>query len=91
MGTASATGDAFFRLLARHAAQALGARHAFAAESLGDRAARAAINDDTILRATATFLRTIVTRNTPFDRFLASDDGALSTNQRRGANLFFTR
>ena len=48
------------------------------------------VNDDTILRATATFLRTIVTRDTPFDRFLAGDDGALTTSQRRGARLFFT-
>ena len=35
-GTASATGDAFFRLLAQHAAQALGARYAFVAESLSE-------------------------------------------------------
>jgi len=35
-GTASATGDAFFRSLAQHAAQALGARFAFAAESLSE-------------------------------------------------------
>lgn len=48
------------------------------------------INDETILRATATFLRTLVTRNTPFDRFLAGDDRALSLSQRRGARLFFT-
>jgi hypothetical protein len=48
------------------------------------------VNDDTILRATATFLRTMVTRDTPFDRFLAGDDGALSASQRRGARLFFT-
>jgi hypothetical protein len=48
------------------------------------------VNDDTILRATATFLRTIVTRDTPFDRFIAGDDRALSPSQRRGARLFFT-
>jgi hypothetical protein len=48
------------------------------------------VNDDTILRATATFLRTMVTRNTPFDRFLAGDNRALSASQRRGARLFFT-
>jgi formate hydrogenlyase transcriptional activator len=33
-GTAGATGDEFFRSLARHAARALGARYAFAAETL---------------------------------------------------------
>lgn len=48
------------------------------------------INDETVLRATATFLRTAVTRNTPWDRFLAGDNGALSPRQRRGARLFFT-
>jgi hypothetical protein len=47
------------------------------------------VNDQTELRAQATFLRTIVTRNTPFDRFLAGDDHALTASQRRGANLFF--
>lgn len=48
------------------------------------------INDVTVLRATASFLRTVVTRNTPWDRFLAGDNGALTSSQRRGARLFFT-
>jgi hypothetical protein len=48
------------------------------------------INDQTVFRATSTFLRTVVTRNTPFDRFLAGDDRALTPSQRRGARLFFT-
>jgi cytochrome c peroxidase len=48
------------------------------------------INDITVLRATATFMRTSVTRNTPFDRFLAGSNRALSARQRRGAELFFT-
>jgi cytochrome c peroxidase len=48
------------------------------------------INDQTEFRAQATFLRTVVTRNTPFDRFLAGDDSALTPAQRRGAQLFFT-
>jgi cytochrome c peroxidase len=50
----------------------------------------ALINDITVLRATATFLRTTVTRNTPWDRFLAGENGALTPAQRRGARLFFT-
>jgi hypothetical protein len=41
------------------------------------------------LRATATFLRTAVTRDTPFDRFLAGEN-SLTSSQRRGARLFFT-
>ena len=48
------------------------------------------VNDVTVLRATSTFLRTVVTRNTPFDHFLAGDDRALTAAQRRGARLFFT-
>ena len=50
----------------------------------------ALINDITVLRATATFLRTTVTRDTPWDRFLAGSNGALTEKQRRGAKLFFT-
>ncbi len=49
------------------------------------------VNDETALRATATFMRTVVTRNTLFDRFVAGDDLALSPRQRRGARLFFTK
>jgi cytochrome c peroxidase len=49
----------------------------------------ALVNDDSVLRATATFLRTAVTRDTAFDRFLAGED-ALTERQRRGARLFFT-
>jgi hypothetical protein len=48
------------------------------------------VNDQTEFRAQATFLRTVVTRNTPFDRFLAGDNDALTPAQRRGASLFFT-
>lgn len=48
------------------------------------------VNDQTVFRATATFLRTVVTRNTPFDRFIAGNNRALTPSQRRGAKLFFT-
>jgi cytochrome c peroxidase len=48
------------------------------------------VNDQTEFRAQATFLRTVVTRNTPFDKFLAGDDSALTAGQIRGARLFFT-
>jgi hypothetical protein len=48
------------------------------------------INDLTVVRATATFLRTTVTRDTAWDRFLAGDNRALTAAQRRGARLFFT-
>ncbi len=46
------------------------------------------INDDTIGRAVAAFLRTVVTRNTAWDRFLAGADRALTPRQIRGAWLF---
>ena len=48
------------------------------------------VTDDTYLRAVATFLRTVVSRNTPFDYFLAGNDEALTPAQQRGARLFFT-
>jgi cytochrome c peroxidase len=48
------------------------------------------VNDQTEFRAQATFLRTVVTRNTPFDRFLAGNERALTHAQLRGARLFFT-
>jgi cytochrome c peroxidase len=48
------------------------------------------VSDDTELRAQATFLRAVVTRNTPFDRFLAGDNQALTPAEQRGARLFFT-
>src|SRR5919204_5808414 len=35
-------------------------------------------------------MRTTVTRDTPWDRFLAGDNGALTPAQRQGAKLFFT-
>src|SRR5262249_20678895 len=43
------------------------------------------INNVTILRATATFMRTAVTRNTPWDRFLPGETGALRISRRGGA------
>lgn len=49
------------------------------------------VNDVTAFRATATFMRTVVTRNTPFDRFVAGDNDAMTSAQRRGARLFFTK
>ncbi len=46
------------------------------------------INLDTQVRAIAAFLRTAITRDTPWDRFLAGDDPALTPRQLRGAWLF---
>ena len=46
------------------------------------------IKETTVIRAVAAFLRTVVTRDSPWDRFLAGDDSALSARQLRGAWLF---
>jgi hypothetical protein len=62
-----------------------------AAEADASRDMTKLVNDVTEFRAQATFLRTVVTRNTPFDKFLAGDNGALTPAQRRGAQLFFTK
>jgi Di-haem cytochrome c peroxidase len=66
-------------------------RDAFPQEAAADSGdLKTLISDDTEFRAQATFLRTVVTRNTPFDRFLAGDNHALTPRQLRGAKLFFT-
>ena len=69
-------------------------RDAFPAEAAQSDAAHGdlnlLINDGTVLRATATFLRTVVSRNTAWDKFVAGNDHALTADQRRGAKLFFT-
>jgi cytochrome c peroxidase len=49
------------------------------------------IDDFTESRARAAFLRSDVTRNTPFDQFLAGNAKALTPAQLRGAKLFFTK
>jgi cytochrome c peroxidase len=46
------------------------------------------INEFTVIRAVAAFLRTVITRDTPWDDFLAGDDSALTPRQLRGAELF---
>jgi Di-haem cytochrome c peroxidase len=66
-------------------------RDAFPQEAAADTGdLKTLITDDTEFRAQAAFLRTVVTRNTPFDRFLAGDNHALTPRQLRGAKLFFT-
>lgn len=46
------------------------------------------VNENTVRRAIAGFLRTVISRDTPWDRFLAGDDSALDSQQLRGAWLF---
>jgi len=46
------------------------------------------INPKNIAKALAAFERTLITLNSPFDRFLAGDKDAISKRARRGWNLF---
>lgn len=48
-----------------------------------------AITADRIGMAIAAFERTLVSRDTSFDRFMAGDDGALDLSQRRGLVAFY--
>lgn len=46
------------------------------------------INEERIAKAIASFERTIVNNNTPFDRYSRGDTGALNQQEIRGLNLF---
>jgi cytochrome c peroxidase len=41
-------------------------------------------------RAIASYIRTLVTSNSPYDRYLQGDDSALNDSQKRGKELFFS-
>lgn len=47
-----------------------------------------AVNLDNVLKAIASFERTLTANNSPFDRFVRGEMDALSPAQRRGFNLF---
>lgn len=49
---------------------------------------RQGLTEDTVLQAIATYERTIVTGDTPFDRWLRGDDKAMSPAAQRGFVLF---
>lgn len=56
---------------------------------------RAAFRDSTVtmfraMQAIATFERTLISANTPYDRFVTGDSNALTPQQRRGMQLFFS-
>lgn len=61
-----------------------GYRAEFDAEFHGD----APISLDSVARALASYLRTLVTPNSPFDRYLKGDATALSTSAERGFHQF---
>lgn len=47
-----------------------------------------AVTLDNVLKAVASFERTLTTNDSPFDRFVRGELGALTPEQRRGFNLF---
>lgn len=49
------------------------------------------IDSSTYGRAIASYERELVTRNSPYDRYVAGDDNALTAAQLRGLELFFTK
>lgn len=64
-------------------------RGAFPTEA-GRLAGSEIISMDTYGRAVAAYERELVTRNSPFDRYARGEDGALTQQQKRGLELFFT-
>lgn len=49
---------------------------------------REGVTLNTIVKAIAAYERTLVSRNSPFDRFISGDKNAISLNQRNGWELF---
>ncbi len=68
-------------------------RQAFTKEAAEvDAGTRASVVDSsTYARAIAAYERELVTRNSPYDRYVEGDDDALSVVQRNGLELFFTK
>lgn len=62
-------------------------REAFPAAFPGDSDPYSVLN---AVRAIASFVRSIVSYDAPYDRYLAGDEGALSPSQVRGMELFFS-
>ena len=60
---------------------------AFHAAFPGDRDPMSILN---VVRALASFVRTIVSFDSPYDRYLRGDDEALTSEQVRGMDLFFS-
>ncbi|GAB4234291.1 MAG: cytochrome c peroxidase [Acidobacteriota bacterium] len=56
-----------------------------------DRVFAGELTTTTVARALAAYQRTLVSHDSPFDRWLAGENGALSEEQLRGAAVFFGR
>ena len=55
---------------------------------LDEAVARLGISETTLRRALASYVRTILAGNSPYDRFLAGDRAALTPQQQKGLQLF---
>ncbi len=55
---------------------------------LDEAVARLGISETTLRRALASYVRTILAGNSPYDRFLAGDRAALTGQQQKGLQLF---
>ncbi len=55
---------------------------------LDEAVARLGISETTLRRALASYVRTILAGNSPYDRFLAGDRAALTAQQQKGLQLF---
>jgi cytochrome c peroxidase len=56
--------------------------------SLGEAAARVGLSIPVISQALASYIRTILAADSPYDRFVRGDQSALSQDQQRGLRLF---
>ena len=63
-------------------------QRAFAEEA---NAGAAVIDSSTYVRAVAAYGRELVTANSPYDRYVRGEEGALSASQKRGLELFYTK
>ena len=50
-----------------------------------------AVTFDNVTQALADFQRTLISDDSPYDRFVAGDTGALTEQQQRGMDLFFSQ
>lgn len=56
-----------------------------------DRVFTGEISSTTVAKALASYQRTVISRDSPFDRWLEGEDSALTPAQKKGARIFFGR
>lgn len=90
---ASATLDSVLNRLRKIPEYELLFQKAFAANDAGPdyNTANSMIDSSTFVRAIAAYERELVTRNSPFDRYVKGDDNSLTPTQKFGLTLFYTK